>query len=206
MLEGNDKNSCLLVSFTLRCLNEAAGPHTRPQTREKGGGQQGWAPAWPYSSSCHSLPSFPRISLLPFVQQAQLRWPHAGSSWTPQPWTASCCQLQPRRPWRPLTQTDNTPHAPERRRFLTDGSSEKGHHFRLLPVVIESQVPDSRIQILDEAGLVARRRDGSPRLALRSLQAPCLLGQEPPPIQQFHKVKLKHRESIISRGPASPPC
>lgn len=44
---------------------------------------------------------------------------------------------------------------------------------------------------------MARGGDNSPRLALGALQAPCLLGEEPPSIQQLHKVKLKDKESII---------
>lgn len=42
----------------------------------------------------------------------------------------------------------------DKHQALTDGSSEKGDHLSLFPVIVESEVPHPRIQILNEPRLV----------------------------------------------------
>lgn len=51
---------------------------------------------------------------------------------------------------------------PQRVCLLTNGGGEKGNHFRLLPIVVKGQVPDPRIQVLDETGLMAEWGDSTP--------------------------------------------
>ena len=113
MLEGSDKNSCLLVSFTLGCLTEAAGLHTRPQTKEKGGGQQYWAPARPYSSSCHSL-HFPASHSYPLSSKPGpdgLMLDPAGLC-SPGQYTSRCQASTPKTPAVPSSR-ETIPHVPQ---------------------------------------------------------------------------------------------
>lgn len=141
------------------------------------------------------LPSF-LLSLDPTptpVQQDRSGWTHARLqvASTAAGKTHSFAGSNPQNLQGPLTQRDKISQTPDGWRLLTYGRGEERNHFRLLPIIVKSQVPDSRIQILDEAGLVTRWGDDPPRLALGSLQAPCFLGQEPSSIQQLHKIKLE---------------
>ena len=73
---------------------------------------------------------------------------------------------------------------------LTYGNGEEGDGFSLFPVVVDGQVPDARVHVLDEARVV--RGDGrqAPLHGHGPLQTADVLGQESPPIQELHKVKL----------------
>lgn len=76
-------------------------------------------------------------------------------------------------------------------RALTYGSGEEGDSFSFFPIIVDCQVPDARVHVLDEACVVGG--DGY-QAALHGhgpLQTVDVLGQQPPPIQQLHKVKLE---------------
>lgn len=74
--------------------------------------------------------------------------------------------------------------------LLTYDNGVERHLLGILPVVVESQVPDAGVQVLDEAGLV--ETDG-PRLPPGSfgLQEVPLSGDQPAAIQELDKVVLK---------------
>ena len=78
---------------------------------------------------------------------------------------------------------------------LTDDDGVVGHLLRVLPVIVERQVPDSRVQVLDESGFVDVDGPRPPDPALRLEQAAFLFGDEPTAVKKFHKIILKMKES-----------
>lgn len=86
------------------------------------------------------------------------------------------------------------------RALLTDHDGVKGHLLCVLPIVVESQMPDSGVQVLDEAGLV--EADG-PRLPPGSFglqKVPLLPRDQPAAIQQLHEVVLGWGQAERVRG------
>lgn len=89
-------------------------------------------------------------------------------------------------------------------RTLTYNDGIERHWLWIFPIVIKSQMPDSRIQVLDEAGLV--QADGS-RLPPGSFgsfgihQIPLLSCYQPAAVQELHKVvlEMRVREAVSSR-------
>lgn len=82
---------------------------------------------------------------------------------------------------------------------LTYGRGKEGHGLRLFAIIVDGQVPDARVHILDEACVVGG--DGY-QAALHGhgpLQTLDILGQQPPPVQQLHKVKLETERQTDSR-------
>lgn len=74
--------------------------------------------------------------------------------------------------------------------ILTYHDGVKGHLLHVLPVIVKSQMPDSRVQVLDKAGLV--EADG-PRLPPGSFglqKVPLLSCDQPAAIQQLDEVVL----------------
>jgi len=73
-------------------------------------------------------------------------------------------------------------------RLYDDGI--KGQLLRIFPVIVKSQMPDSRIQVLDKASLV--QTDGSrlPPCSLGLQQVPLLSRNQPAAIQELDKVIL----------------
>ena len=74
---------------------------------------------------------------------------------------------------------------------LTYGGGEEGDGFGLFAVVVDGQVPDARVHVLDEARVVRGDGHQAPLHGHGPLQTVDVLGQEPPPVQELHKVKLR---------------
>lgn len=62
-----------------------------------------------------------------------------------------------------------------------------GHCLHVAPVIVKRQVPHSRVQVLDETGLVDS--DGMIQL----VRSPMLFGDKPAAVQQLHKVVLQNK-------------
>lgn len=78
-------------------------------------------------------------------------------------------------------------------RLYDDGI--KRHLLRIFPIIVKSQMPDSRIQVLDKASLV--QTDGS-RLSPCSFglkQVPLLSCNQSAAVQELNKVILRVRTS-----------
>ena len=73
---------------------------------------------------------------------------------------------------------------------LTYGSGKEGDSFSFFPIIVNSQVPDARVHVLNKACVVCGDGYETPH-SHRPLQTMDILGQEPPPIQKLHKVKLQ---------------
>ena len=78
--------------------------------------------------------------------------------------------------------------------LLTDGGGEEGDGLGVLAVVVHGQVPDARVHVLDEAGVVGGEGELGPLQPRRTLQGMAVLAQQPPAVQELHKVKLDGRE------------
>lgn len=65
-----------------------------------------------------------------------------------------------------------------------------GNLLRVFAVVVESQVPDSRVEEADELGLVDVHGSRSPQRSLRFHQASLLLRDQAAAVQQLHEVVL----------------
>ncbi len=76
-------------------------------------------------------------------------------------------------------------------RALTYGSGKEGDSFSFFSVVVDGQVPDAGVHVLDKACVVCSDWYQAPLHSHRPLQTMDVLGQEPPPIQKLHKVKLQ---------------
>lgn len=74
---------------------------------------------------------------------------------------------------------------------LTYGGGEVGDSFRVFSVVVDGEVPDARVHVLDKACVVCGDGGQAPLHNHGTLQTSDVLGQEPPPIQKLHKVKLR---------------
>lgn len=66
----------------------------------------------------------------------------------------------------------------------------KGHLLRILPVIVKSQMPDSRVQVLDEASLVQVDGPRLPPCSFRLQQVPLLSCNQPAAVQELDKVVL----------------
>lgn len=81
---------------------------------------------------------------------------------------------------------------------LTYNDGVKRHLLCIFPIIVKSQVPDSRIQVLDKASLM--KADGSrlPSCSFRFQEVPLFPGNQPAAIQKLHKVILgvRHRDNI----------
>lgn len=76
-------------------------------------------------------------------------------------------------------------------RALTYGGGEVGDSFSFFSVVVDGQVPDARVHVLDKACVVCGDGYQAPLHGHGPLQTVNVLGEEPPPIQKLHKVKLQ---------------
>ena len=75
--------------------------------------------------------------------------------------------------------------------MLTYNDGIKGHLLRNFPVIVKSQMPDSRVQVLGEASLV---QVGGSRLLPCSFglqQVPLLSCNQPAAVQELDKVVLR---------------
>lgn len=77
---------------------------------------------------------------------------------------------------------------------LTDGGGDEGHGFNFFPVVVNGQVPDSRVHVLDEARVVGGDGRETPLHSHGPFQTVDVLGEESSPVQKFHKVKLQEKK------------
>lgn len=64
------------------------------------------------------------------------------------------------------------------------------HLLRVLAIIVEGQMPDARIQVLDEACLVHTHRPCLPTTSLRLQQVSLLSSNQPAAVQKFHEVIL----------------
>lgn len=77
---------------------------------------------------------------------------------------------------------------------LTYGSGDEGDGFNFFPVVVDGQMPDARVHVLDKARVVGGDGYETPLHNHGPLQTMGVLGEESPPIQKFHKVKLQEQK------------
>lgn len=85
---------------------------------------------------------------------------------------------------------------------LTYGSGKEGNSFGFFPIIVDGQVPDARVHVLNKACVMCSDWYETPLQSCRPLQTVNILGQEPPPIQQFYKVKLQtESENKLMDGP-----
>lgn len=83
---------------------------------------------------------------------------------------------------------------------LTYGSGEEGNRFSFFPIVVDGQVPDTRVQILNEACVVCGDGRQAPLHGHGPLQTVDVLGQESSSVQQFYKVKLQTEKLKVTQA------
>lgn len=74
---------------------------------------------------------------------------------------------------------------------LTNSGAQKQDLFHLPAIIVECQVPCSRVHVLNEACFLQRVKMDVPLLRAQVLRKFCLLFDQLLSIQELHKVKLK---------------
>lgn len=76
---------------------------------------------------------------------------------------------------------------------LTCGGRQERHRFGFFSIIVDGQVPDTRVHVLNKTCVVCGDGYQTPLHSCGPLHASDVLHQEPPPIQEFYKVKLRQK-------------